>query len=883
MTHTRIPSPARAAALAAVVLLPSVSAQSIPGGPAGAQVGPGAGSGAESGDRPAAPSPTAAPAGRSVLFWADWTGDGLQDAWASNTDGSGVLLENLGNGEFADRTESAGLVGVRGAHQAAWADVDGDGALDLFLTSWTGTSRLFIQGSPGDFVDVTSTSGLEGIAHALDARWFDYDADGINDLHVVTELEERLFHGLGRAQFEPIDLGLLPQGAGPLGAAAQGAGTSLNGVRSAAGGNLAPTPGASAAASSSPAASGGPTGVSAQSIPTQASAGFPGAICAETIRDQATGNCIEATSLPQLGSLFPISQELFVSSGNGFVGIGTTSPSNRLTVAGNVRTTGRIQIQTAGSVPPLDVTSTARVVNLNADLLDGLHASQFLLAGSSINGSFLQNGTITNVKVSDAAAIAGTKIAPDFGGQMVTSDSGADFARQFAVGSAAVRGSLVGLEAEGFLSVSPSDDFDGIPTADLNGLDIGVLGLSTGGSSTDNYGVLGHSNLVGVRGEHHIDRLNNYGELGASGVGVFGRGTSAAGRFEGLVEATHSGQALSITSTSSSTAAASILNSGGSTALELRSANAAQPSSDTVLSVRSESLGRAMLAVQTNPSVGLPALQVESSSSALGNSVAYFRKTSPAALGVCGIFQVSNPTASALALRVENNGTGVGAEIESTGDTALVLDRGDNLGDILRVQNGADVEFRVESSGNVFCDAAFTGGGADYAEWLPRLSATETFSKGDVVGLYAGKISRSVKGADALLVISTNPCLVGNASGAEENTREGHEIVAFMGQVPVRVLGPVKSGDLLVPSGLGDGTARAVSPESLAPEHVASVIGRAWESARGRGEHRVVASIGLGRERVTAIAFEAVRAELDDVQDLLEALAARIDTLESQD
>ena len=44
---------------------------------------------------------------------------------------------------------------------------------------------------------------------------------------------------------------------------------------------------------------------------------------------------------------------------------------------------------------------------------------------------------------------------------------------------------------------------------------------------------------------------------------------------------------------------------------------------------------------------------------------------------------------------------------------------------IMEVANPGDIEFRVEASGNVLCDGAFTGGGADYAEYLEMLAPGE--------------------------------------------------------------------------------------------------------------------------------------------------------------
>lgn len=95
------------------------------------------------------------------------------------------------------------------------------------------------------------------------------------------------------------------------------------------------------------------------------------------------------------------------------------------------------------------------------------------------------------------------------------------------------------LDANGYLGVQGKNDFDGVGSADWLGDEIGVAGISTGTSSTaDNYGVIGHSNSVGVRGEHSGDPDNNFGELGLSNTGVYGKGSDYAGYFEGDVHST---------------------------------------------------------------------------------------------------------------------------------------------------------------------------------------------------------------------------------------------------------------------------------------------------------------------------------------------------------
>ncbi len=77
----------------------------------------------------------------------------------------------------------------------------------------------------------------------------------------------------------------------------------------------------------------GPTGIPLKA-PLPAPTPLP--ICARTIKDQgALDSCLRANSVPKLGQIYPLGQDLFVDpSGN--VGINTLSPSDRLSVAGPI-------------------------------------------------------------------------------------------------------------------------------------------------------------------------------------------------------------------------------------------------------------------------------------------------------------------------------------------------------------------------------------------------------------------------------------------------------------------------------------------------------------------------------------------------------------------
>ncbi len=808
----------------------------------------------------AAPEQPQAPAVDAALHWADWTGDGFVDAWAVQPDGSGLLLQNAGDGTFTDRTPGSGLSGVTAVHQAVWADVNGDGQLDVFMASYSGTSHLFVQTSDGVFADVTRASGLSPHVRPTEAQWVDFDGDGVFDLHITSLRGDVVYRGLGRGQFEEVELGLIPRsgrpGAGFIGLPADK--------------DLVPSGGGTTAAM-------GSITISSINGTSANSAGSASGICAGTIEDMATGSCISASSFPQMGSLYPLSSDFNVGS-NGFVGLGTTASSHRLTVAGSIQAQ-RIVLTAGTGTAPFVTNSTTRVNNLNADFLDGMSASSFRNAGIAINTGDILNGTIVDADVASNAAIAGTKISPDFGNQGIETNV------LFSVGNIAVRGAMNALQANGYLGLAGTDDFDGFTTADWATLDIGAAGISVGGSATDNVGVLGHSNNVGVRGEHSGSPTLNFGELGISGIGVRASGTVAAGDFDGLVRIDNApSRAFEATGGASTTPAGQFTNPVGGPSLRVFSSTVGATSGDPCLNVNTQNRGSGILLTQSNPTATRPGIDVTTFGTGSSHLAMRVRKSGSTGTGAVTSMEMVTSGATGDVLLVDNAGSGRGIAVSTRANVGIQVERSDNLGDLITASNATDIEFRVSSSGNVSCDGAFTGGGADYAEWLPIMEGEDgSFRKGDVVGVFGGEISHDVEGADTLLVVSTNPCLVGNNLDAETDSREGHKVIAFLGQVPVRMRGAVRAGDLILPSGLNDGTAIAVSPTDLKVAQIGDVIGRAWASARPEnGEvHRVLCAVGLERDRVAAFALEAVHAEVDSLRGALDAVMERVEALES--
>lgn len=116
---------------------------------------------------------------------ADVDGDGRLDLYFTTQLGENQLWRNLGNGEFEDITERAG-VALRDAISvgAAFADIDNDGDPDLFVTTVRHGNHLFENLGGGKFREITREAGVEFSGHSSAALFFDFDNDGLLDLLV---------------------------------------------------------------------------------------------------------------------------------------------------------------------------------------------------------------------------------------------------------------------------------------------------------------------------------------------------------------------------------------------------------------------------------------------------------------------------------------------------------------------------------------------------------------------------------------------------------------------------------------------------------------------------------------------------------------------------
>ena len=123
--------------------------------------------------------------------WADVDGDGHLDlfvaGWVSNSNGNRLFLNN-GDGTFRDATQShipAGLSGVFG-FMPRLEDINSDGHPDLLLAADFFTSRLMVNDGTGRFDDVTALSGTGLDSNGMGATTDDFNNDGLVDWYVTS-------------------------------------------------------------------------------------------------------------------------------------------------------------------------------------------------------------------------------------------------------------------------------------------------------------------------------------------------------------------------------------------------------------------------------------------------------------------------------------------------------------------------------------------------------------------------------------------------------------------------------------------------------------------------------------------------------------------------
>jgi tetratricopeptide (TPR) repeat protein len=120
----------------------------------------------------------------------DYDNDGYADVYLVNSAvNANALLHNNGNGAFTNVTAKAGVGGNgswRPGMAAVWGDSDNDGDLDLLVTTYGGVI-LYRNNGNGTFTDITRPAGLNNVpadTWCMGAAFADVDHDGDLDVYV---------------------------------------------------------------------------------------------------------------------------------------------------------------------------------------------------------------------------------------------------------------------------------------------------------------------------------------------------------------------------------------------------------------------------------------------------------------------------------------------------------------------------------------------------------------------------------------------------------------------------------------------------------------------------------------------------------------------------
>jgi hypothetical protein len=431
----------------------------------------------------------------------------------------------------------------------------------------------------------------------------------------------------------------------------------------------------------------------------------------------------------------------------------------------------------------------------------------------TVTSTMIADGTIVNADVNASAAIAGTKISPDFGSQTIQTTG----VFSHAVGSAG----------------APIITFTGDTNTGIYSPGADQLAISTGGSGrlfVDASGRVGigasgpgfplEVRATSSTGQVQIlgsDNTNATWRLAtpSSSVVAFGGATTHAVAFGGFDNTTQafseraridsSGRLLVGTSSNRTGAALQVEGTTFGTSLGTITNNSANsaPAYFQLIKSRGTSVGSQALVSNGDGLGNVQFVGTDGTQQLVAAAIEGVVDGTPGANDMPGrlVFSTtadgaSSPTERARItsggyFKASDNATYVGStsnyhEFNQSSTPRCVIVKASNASyaegaltvDVTRAANSAykmfeaysgsfgDREYELRGDGNAFADGTWTGGGADYAEYFEWADSNtdEEDRRGISVVLDGDKIREAIAGEDPIGVISGNPSVVGDAA-----------------------------------------------------------------------------------------------------------------------
>src|SRR4030095_14856189 len=138
----------------------------------------------------------------NTAAWADINNDGLLDLFIGHEDRASPLFLNKGGGSFEDISRGAGVDRVAFTKGVSVGDYDNDGFVDFYVSNFNGNNFLYRNDHDNTFTELGRAAGVPRPGHGFATWFFDYDNDGWPDLFATsyfTSVDESVRTYLGLA------------------------------------------------------------------------------------------------------------------------------------------------------------------------------------------------------------------------------------------------------------------------------------------------------------------------------------------------------------------------------------------------------------------------------------------------------------------------------------------------------------------------------------------------------------------------------------------------------------------------------------------------------------------------------------------------------------